>query len=249
MIDYHVHIGQFNEAYYDALEVFDTIESTASKTGITEIRYSTTSSCRDDAELSGVEEEIAYAENLSSSVLSIKPYLWFIPKYINQKISFESAVSKFDYCGIKLHPFAQEWDFDNLLHIHAMHEIFDWADRNNKSVLIHCGLQKCTSPERFRTFYSEYKNAQVILAHSNPTRETAFFVNNYKNVFCDIAASTKEHVFDICSLVNDRKKVLFGSDFPVTHYFNDRLFDKHFTLKEQYLTDCKSILFLNGGNT
>ena len=70
MTDHHVHIGQFNEIYYDALKLFALIEKLSEKTKITEIRYSSTSSCRDDAELSKVEEEIEYAENFERNQAS-----------------------------------------------------------------------------------------------------------------------------------------------------------------------------------
>ena len=57
MCDYHIHIGQFNEIYYDALEIFEIIEKVGSQFGINEIHYSSTSSCRDDVELEKVWEE------------------------------------------------------------------------------------------------------------------------------------------------------------------------------------------------
>ena len=61
--DHHIHIGQFNEVYYDALQVFEILDSLAETTGVTRLCYSSTSSCRDDAELVLVEEEIAYAQS------------------------------------------------------------------------------------------------------------------------------------------------------------------------------------------
>ena len=84
MTDHHVHIGQFNEIYYDPLQVLDAIETVASQTLITEVHYSSTSSCRDDVELSKIEEEIFYTQQFRSDVLIAKPYLWFVPKYANE---------------------------------------------------------------------------------------------------------------------------------------------------------------------
>ena len=241
MTDYHVHIGQFNEIYYDALELFELIESVSEQTKITEIRYSSTSSCRDDAELKGVEEEIAYAQSYKSNILTTKPYLWFIPKYAEQNISVESAATSFDYCGIKLHPAGQNWDETNEEHLKALHQIFAWADDKKKSVLIHCGTQKCDLPSRFEPFFAEYKNAQVILAHSNPVRETAEMVNKYKNVFCDTACISQKSLTELKMKINDRTKILFGSDFPVSHYFATHLFGKDISVKNQYIQDCKLI--------
>ncbi len=241
MTDHHIHIGQFNEVYYDALELFELLESVSEKTNITQIRYSSTSTCRDDVELQGVEEEIAYAQSFSSNILTTKPYLWFIPKYAEQHISVESAATSFDYCGIKLHPAGQNWDENNPVHLTALHQIFRYADDHKKSVLIHCGTQKCDLPTRFEPFFAEYKNAQVILAHSNPVRETAEMVNKYKNVFCDTACITADNFTQLSQSVLDTRKILFGSDFPVSHYFQTHIFEKHLSLKEQYIFDCKKI--------
>lgn len=67
MTDHHVHIGQFNEVYYDALQVFNAIEESAKQNSVTQVYFSSTSSCRDDAELSKIEEETAYALKFKSS--------------------------------------------------------------------------------------------------------------------------------------------------------------------------------------
>ena len=88
MKDYHVHIGQFNELYYDALEIFDVIESTGL---ISEVHYSSTSTCRNDVELIGIEEEIEYAQKYESNFLKVKPYLWYIPKYAKENISVQKT--------------------------------------------------------------------------------------------------------------------------------------------------------------
>ena len=44
MTDHHVHIEQFNEIYYDALELFALIEKLSTKAGVTEIRPSAVAS-------------------------------------------------------------------------------------------------------------------------------------------------------------------------------------------------------------
>ena len=238
MIDHHIHIGQFNEVYYDALEMFAIIEKLSSRTGIMEVRYSSTSSCRDDVELSGIEEEIAYAQIFESNTIKVFPYLWFVPKYAEQGINVETAAKSFDYCGIKLHPMAQNWNEENPSHFEALHQIFCWADDKKKYVLIHCGTQKCDIPSRFERFFGEYKNAMVILAHSNPVAETAEMVNKYDNVFCDTACLEIENLKKLKSLVHDNRKILFGSDFPISHYFSTHLFGKTYSLEDEYLKDC-----------
>ncbi len=242
MIDYHIHIGQFNEVYYDAYEVFRAIEFSVPKTKVTEIHYSSTSSCRDDVELCKVEEEIAYSQEFSSKSLCVKPYLWYVPKYAEQNISVKFALKAFDYCGVKLHPFAQNWDFSNSKHKKVLEEIFECCIDNNKAILIHCGKDKSCMPNRFEDFFKNFPDTNVILAHSNPVEETVAILEKYKNVKSDIAYTSKEN---IQKLMNSKvkEKVLFGTDFPITHYFNNRLFNKKISMQEQYLEDCNRIKF------
>lgn len=245
MTDYHIHIGQFNNKYYDAHEIFGLIESISNKTRITEIHFSSTSSCRDDVEFEKIEEEINYAQSFSSEKIIIKPYLWYVPKYINQKININSVTKNFDYCGIKLHPFAQHWDFSNDKHLSTLHNLFSWADENSRSVLIHCGTQESILPNRFEIFFNEYKNAKIILAHSNPIDITSQMVNKYKNVFCDTACLQKQSLIKLKQQVSDNSKILFGSDFPVSHYYKEALFYKKKSLEKQYLYNCNLLKLIN----
>lgn len=244
MTDHHVHIGQFNELYYDPYEVFEIIDSTSQKTGITHIMYSSTSTCRDDVELTLIEEELAYAQNVKYKKINIEPYLWYIPKYADQGITVESATKSFDYCGIKIHPVAHKWNLNNKNHNQAFHQIFKWASDFSKFILIHCGILECDLPNRFEFFFKEYPLAKVILAHSNPVHETAKIVNKYQNVFCDIACVKENNIKLLQTKVREKNKILFGSDFPTSNYFDVRLFNKYYSLKEQYLQDCSKLNIL-----
>lgn len=244
MIDYHIHIGQFNEIYYNSSKIFSIIDKISDETKINQIYYSSTSSCRNDVELDKVEEEINYAQNLILKKIHAQPYLWFIPKYSEQGILVEDAVKAFDYCGIKLHPAGQIWDETNFKHIQTLHQIFKWANDNKKIILIHCGKQSYTLPNRFELFFSEYTDAKIILAHSNPIQETANMVNKYKNVFCDTAFVTEQKFKLLYSNINDKSKILFGSDFPITHYYSTHLFLEKKTLKQEYLDNCNVVKYI-----
>ncbi len=238
MTDYHVHIGQFYKEYYDAHEVFDTIVS--SEMGINVVRYSSTSSCRFDVTLSRAEEEIGYAQEFYDDRLSIMPYLWFVPKYAEQGIPVRSAMSAFDYCGIKLHSFAQHWDFNDPIHRKCLDDIFGWADDTQKDVLIHCGVDECCLPSRFEQFFGEYPNARIILAHSRPLNDTITMLCKYPNVFCDTSYAPTD---DVKTLLNAdiHNKVLFGTDFPITHYWGQKLHNENISLQEQYKRDCQPL--------
>lgn len=241
MTDHHVHIGQFNEVYYDAHEVFAAIEEAGAEVDVDEARFSSTSSCRDDVELSKIEEETEYALFYSGR-LKVRPYLWFVPSYAERGISVFSAAKSFDYCGIKLHPFAQAWDFSNPIHKKCMDEIFAWSSLNKKPILVHAGTHPSDHPTRLAPFARDFPESTLILAHSNPVRETAELVNANRNIFCDIAYIAPERLAELRSRVRDRQKILFGTDFPVTAYFGERLFGRKLGLVEQYREDLRLLL-------
>lgn len=241
MTDYHVHIGQFHNIYYDALEIFSAIESCHKITGVNKIYYSTTSTCRNDVELTKIEEEIAYAESFKSDILKIQPYYWAIPKYAEQEISIEKTIKSFNYCGFKLHSGGQFWDFKNNKHISFLTELFNYANFNNKIILIHTGDNITCKPNHFENFIKQAPNAKIILAHSNPVEETITMLNYYKNVMCDISFVNRENINKLKNSVT-KNKILFGTDYPITAFFNN-IFSTEL-LKKQYIEDCKKLRYL-----
>ena len=86
----------------------------------------------------------------------------------------------FDYAGFKIHPFAQKWNLENPIHKKCFQDIFEYAEENQKFILIHSGLDKDCNPIRFEQYFKDYPNAKVILAHSNPEKSVCKLVNNYK---------------------------------------------------------------------
>ena len=244
MTDVHVHIGQFNDKYYDSHAVFDAIEQSAEDFGIDCVQYSSTSSCRYDVELPRIEEEIAFAQNYKSSVIKTQPYLWFTPRYARQGISVKSALQAFDYCGIKLHPIAHDWDFADSSHKKSLEEIFCCCGETHKPILIHCGVGKVQSPSRFECFIKNHPDTPVILAHSQPCNATIKMMSKYPNIKCDIAFLTTKEIQHLLFCTKrhkiDRSRVLFGSDFPITHYYNE----ENISLAQQYKKDCANGLIL-----
>lgn len=234
MTDHHIHIGQFNEVYYDSHKVFEAISVNAERFGINEARYSSTSSCRYDVELFRVEEEIEYAQKFSSSVLKVRPYFWLVPKYAEKNIDFEKAMEKFDYCGFKIHPVSHHWDLRNAKQIKMLENAFSYAQKNSLSVLIHSGKENCCRPERFERFFYEFDNLKFVLAHSAPISAASKMIAKHKNVFCDTAFCEEKYVRKVFEKIPARK-ILFGTDFPITHYWSER----KIALSDQYKKDCE----------
>ena len=240
MTDHHIHIGQFYEKYYDSHSVFEAISKAADEYGINEVHYSSTSSCRYDVELCKIEEEIEWAKKYNSSILKVQPYFWLTPNYIRSASAIEKTFEKFDYCGIKIHPVSHKWDFRNKNQRKILEKVFLIGKDRQLKVLLHTGIQNECNPFRFEKFIAEFPELFFILAHSTPLKEVKKLIDKYNNVFCDVAFCPKEYVEKVLKIL-PFERILFGTDFPVTHYWNP----EKTTLTDQYKTDCEVLELLN----
>jgi len=237
MTDNHIHIGQFEDIYYDGLEVVETVMSC----GMDGLAFSSTTSCVDDVRYLDVEREIQnFLKQARYDSEIVRPFFWYIPDYIDQGINIQSAFNAVPYKGIKIHPYINHWDFEEKRHMEILHNLFDYAARNSLPVLIHTGHSGIDSADRFERFFKEYKKVQCILAHCRPLDITVKMLKEYNNIFCDTAFVSKE---DILHIINSgyREKIIFGTDFPITHYFKTKYpregENSAITLIEQYKED------------
>jgi len=237
MIDNHVHIGQYKETYYDPFEILDIVMSA----GMEGMSFSSTSSCIDDIQYSEIEKEITiFLSQISYNTEIIRPFLWYIPDYINQNIKIEEFFTGIPYKGIKIHPYAQSWDLNNIRHIETLHSLFDYAGRNTKPVLIHTGNSGIDNADRFELFINEYRSTKCILAHCRPLDITINLLNKYDNAYCDISFTSKTNIQKIISS-GLKNKIILGSDFPITHYYGNNYSNSGenslISLKNQYAVD------------
>lgn len=237
MIDNHVHIGQFENIYYDGLEVVETVMAC----DMDGLAFSSTTSCVDGVSYLDVEREIqTLLKQIRYDTEKARPFFWYIPDYIKQSIGIQSVFNSVPYKGIKIHPYINHWDFDDKRHIETLHSLFDYAAKNDLPVLIHTGCSGIDSADRFERFFCEYREARFILAHCRPLDVTVKMLKKYKNVFCDTAFVPEA---DLRYIINAgyREKIIFGTDFPVTHYFRTKYPKKGenptITLREQYTKD------------
>jgi uncharacterized protein len=240
MTDSHVHIGQYEDLYYDPLEIMDIVMSA----GMEAMSFSTTSSCKGNVLYSEIEKEITgFLFHISYSAETIRPFFWFIPDYINQNIKIENAINVVPYKGIKIHPFAHNWNFDDYWHIETLHNLFDYADRHCLPVLIHTGNSEVDRADRFERFIREYHNTKFILAHCRPLKTTIEMLKKYYNTYCDTAFTTETELQKIV-FAGFQEKIILGSDFPITHFFRMRYppTDKNqvISLREKYTEDIAS---------
>ena len=237
MIDSHVHIGQFEDVYYDPLEVVDIVMTTAP--GIIDgLAFSSTTSCVEGVAYRRVETEIQkLLAAMPCAAANVRPYFWFIPDYIEQGVSIENAGGGIPYRGIKLHPYAHQWDFNNSRHLESLRRLFDYAGLHRLPVLIHTGNSGVDSANRFEPFFTEYPQTQFILAHCRPFETARTMIAKYSNVYGDTAFMPGDALrgFAASGL---KHKIIFGTDFPITHYFRTKFprpdETAAITLKEQY---------------
>ena len=231
MIDSHVHIGQFYEEYYSFDMVFDIIFNSGR---VDKIVYSSASSCIRDVRYDFVRKEIEAALKKYPADIAA-PLFWVVPDYINQGIKAETVMKDLNYNGFKLHPLGNDWNFENdTKQCEILHEVFDYADKRQMRILIHTGESGVDNPDRFERFFGEYKNAKIILAHCRPANETIKLMQKYPNVFGDTAFAPKERIDEIES-AGFAERLIFGTDFPITHYFCGRNYGV--PLREQYKRD------------
>jgi predicted TIM-barrel fold metal-dependent hydrolase len=241
MTDSHVHIGQYDDAYYDPLEVADIVMSAPGMEGFA---FSSTTSCAEDVAYIRVEHEIAgFLSAMPYPPEKARPFFWCLPDYIRQGVHIENAAGAIPYRGIKLHPYAQQWDIENLIHMDALQRLFDYADRHALPVLIHTGHSGVDSADRFEDFFFEFQNTEFILAHCRPLETAAKMLKTSPNVSGDTAFMPES---DLRYLTEHGlgNKLVFGTDFPITRYFKTRFpesgADTAITLREQYAEDLRT---------
>lgn len=236
MTDYHVHIGQYEKAYYYADRVFSVLK----KNGVDEVYVSSTTSCifckeSTDARFSEHDKKnappastlyAAISDEIKNALVCAKEIgikthalYWVVPDFhfANCAITIKKAMDDVPYDGFKIHPFAQKWNLKDERTAGLAEEIFDYAEKNKKRIVIHTGVDDFCSPKLFEKYIASHKDVLVQLAHCRPLRQTVYMLEHYENVFCDSSMTNRE---TIAETENNglKNRVLYGSDFPITHW-------------------------------
>ena len=160
----------------------------------------------------------------------------------------ENAFSAIPYKGIKIHPFAHSWDYNDFQHMEALHSLFNHAAGNSLPVLIHTGNSGIDNANRFECFIREYRNTRFILAHCRPLSVTIELLKKYDNVYCDTAFTMKTQLEQIV-LAGFRDKIIFGTDFPITHFYRTKYpktgDNLSISMEEEYAEDIAGWTILN----
>ena len=237
MTDWHVHIGQWHEIYYDPAAVVRALASS----GTDEFWFSSTSSCRYCKESAAVQDKRDLWESLptarelyecikgevENALVAAKdcgvrahPLYWVIPEVhfsSDAGITVENAMSEISYEGFKLHPRGNPWDLDNPQTLSLAHEVFSYAQKCDFPILIHAGPDPFELPSLFTPLIVAYPSVTVQLAHCRPLDETLAMLERHPNVVCDTAFADEKTVRKIHA-AGFGKRIRHGTDFPITHY-------------------------------
>ena len=235
MTDYHVHIGQFCNAYYSAENVFSALK----EAGVKDVWFSSTTSCiyckesytaRENEDIlksaptalelyQAVYSEVMDAKSYADSIGLIAHALyWVVPELHfsdNSDITIQNALADNLYEGFKIHPRAQNWSLEDSRTSQLAEEVFSFAQKNEKMILIHCDDD--FPPRHFESFISKYPSVKVQLAHCRPKEDSLYMLKKYPNVVCDTAMTCGDVVEYLIS-AGFRDRLRFGTDFPIMHW-------------------------------
>ena len=218
MIDYHVHIGQFESEYFYPHIVIEALYHC----GIKGAYISSTTSCipwdnsKEKSEiLKHIRDEVVEVYEIADELcFDARVLCWVIPRRYEEGDSVAEMYSECNYFGFKIHPRAHEWDVTNPIICKLFDEICDIAENNNVPIYIHTGLCEFEYPNKFEKWFRERENVLFVLAHCKEPDETAKVINKYENVYCDVAFNDTV-TYEKLLKSNLQNKVLFGTDFPV----------------------------------
>lgn len=219
--DYHVHMGQFQNVYYNPYKVVDVLLSY----GIEGAYVSSTTSC---IQWITLQEKELVIEHIKAEIAELllyskeknfdaKPMCWIIPQRYYDGETVDEMFSECNYYGFKIHPRAHNWDLDENVIVQLLSDICKIADREKVPILIHTGISEFEKPSKFEYWFKTFPNVKFILAHCRDVEETLELFSIYKNIYGDVAFSKPR---DLRKIINSnyRNRLLFGTDFPITMY-------------------------------
>lgn len=216
MTDWHTHIGQYFDSYYDFHDVFDVLK----KNGIDETVCAYLTPKFDDAKTSlsffhAVEEELENARVYAKSIGLKVSFLYWADPLVLKALSLKTIFSRFSYSGIALHPRLHNWttSFSDLLT-----RIFDFSREQNIPIFIHTGISKEDEPKQFEKWFKDFPDVEIHLAHCKATEQIIELFSSFKNLFGDTAFCPQDSYEKICN-AGFKNRMLFGSDFPITHWY------------------------------
>ncbi len=214
MTDWHTHIGQFNETFYDYRYVFFAMK----KNGVSECWCAYLTPKYDDVNQSVdfagcVVSEIEKAQSYSKKInLKVNFLCWIDPILLSErKLTVDEYLKMFDYKGIAVHPF-------HCWHTGELQQVFEYAEKTKLPIFIHTGVSENDNPLMFEQFFSDFSNVEVHLAHCKESEAIIRLFSKYPNLSGDTAFCPEDSYRAICN-AGFKDRMLLGTDFPITHWY------------------------------
>ena len=219
MTDYHTHIGQYYDSYYDFRDVFKVLKDNGIDENI--CAYFTPKFDKKEDSIAfchAVEEELFEAGKFAGRIGLKTRFLYWADPLVLEELPLETIFSKFSYFGIAMHPFLHNWttQYSNLVT-----EIFLFSDKHELPIFIHTGASALDQPMQFEQWFADFPNVQVHLAHCKEAEIIIKLFSKYKNIFGDTAFCPTDSYNKICE-AGFKNRMLFGSDFPITHWYEQK---------------------------
>lgn len=206
LIDSHIHIGQFNDIYFDPVKVANNLK----KLGVKKCLVMSTSTMSTIFDYSRVKQELVLIKQSAPDETILG--LWVIPEIVKQGKLKEYL--DLDYKIIKIHPYAHRWNVKG----RAIRKVFEFAGEKKLPVIIHTG--GCTESDAgsFLNICKWFSEIQIVLAHGRPIDQALKVLEKCENTFVDTAFMPLNDIKRLvkCGL---EEKIIFGSDYPMDTYF------------------------------
>jgi predicted TIM-barrel fold metal-dependent hydrolase len=224
IIDTHIHVGPFNNAYFSAVDIHNLMHSV----GVDYYAVSSMSQCEHDYEK--VLDEIAQLIELSGD--KVLPVMWITPDALDGNIAWYLE-SDIKWRMLKIHPFLDKtaWSPDGELFA----EVIDIARELKLPLLIHTGDDACCSSALYARAIESNEDVCFILAHGRPLEDAIRVVNNTQNAYLDTAFMPIEQIKE-CVDSGISKRVLWGTDMCIPKYYRPEL-----NLEEYYLSKLRDL--------
>lgn len=221
MVDSHIHVGQFNNLYFEPVEIHNLMTSLK----VDYYAVSSTTICEEN--YPKVIDELQELIRLDKD--KVLPVMWITPDGLNGNIAWYLETS-IKWKSIKIHPFLHPGEWTN--NADKISEVIDIARELNAPILIHTGNEECCQANLFEEIIANNPDIVFILAHGRPINQAIRIMQRYKNAFVDTAFMPITHIESIVSYGLSHK-LLWGTDMCIpkhfypsldmTKYYNDRL--------------------------
>ena len=216
IIDHHTHIGTFYNTCYDYKTVFTALK----KCNVSEITCAHLTPKFESSQnavhfYNETLTTLQNAKTFSKSLGFTVHFLAWLDPLVLECISLEKICSDFSYSGFALHPMLHEWAgvYEKLLTL-----IFNYADKNALGIFLHTGVSFADNPTRFEKWFRTFPNVSVRLAHCKDAATIIPLFEKYKNLSGDTAFCPHDSFDAICN-AGFRSRMYFGTDFPITHWW------------------------------